>query len=39
MKDLDGRVIGFGKLQYSIPPGEQLAVDFEAVGRYLPSNR
>jgi hypothetical protein len=32
MKDRDGRVIGFEKLQFSIPAGEQLGMDFEAVG-------
>ena len=32
MKDRDGRVIGVEKLQFAIPDGEQLGVDFDAVG-------
>ena len=31
MKDKDGRVIGFEKLNFSIPASEQLQVAFEAV--------
>lgn len=31
MKDRDGRVIGFEKLNFSLPPSEELKVAFEAV--------
>ena len=32
MKDKSGSVIGFEKLNYSIPDSEQLQVAFEAIG-------
>lgn len=32
MKDKEGRVIGFEKLNFSLPENEQVRVDFEAVG-------
>ncbi len=32
MKDRTGRVIGFERLNYAVPPPEQLRVSFEAVG-------
>ena len=32
MKDRQGRVIGFEKLDFSIPPQEELDVAFEAIG-------
>lgn len=31
MKDRDGHVIGFEKLNFSVPPQEELQVAFEAV--------
>ena len=31
MKDRDGRVIGFEKLNYSVPPPDELRFSFEAV--------
>ena len=32
MKDRDGRVIGFEKLNYSVPPPDELRFSFEAIG-------
>jgi uncharacterized protein YuzE len=32
MKDQQGRVIGFEKLNFSVPAPERLRVDFETVG-------
>ena len=32
MKDREGRVIGFERLNFAIPASEQLRVSFEAVG-------